>query len=120
MRDDVIEIRSKLSQSRRSKATDLFRKARSAVMMTSDVTARGVDFDDVTLVVQMSVPSNREQYIARLGRQGVPHNPARATLVLSREEVFRREGHRGPAALGDLRPRVAGATRARSPPRWRA
>ena len=46
------------------------------------------------------------------------HPPARRTgragksgegvLVLSREEFFRREGHRGPAALGDQRPRVAG------------
>ena len=88
MRDDVIEIHSKLSQSRRSKATDSFRKSRSAVMMTSDVTARGVDFDDVTLVVQMGVPSNREQYIHRLGRTGRAGKSGEGVLVLSREESF--------------------------------
>ena len=88
MRDDVIEIHSKLSQSRRSKATDEFRAARSAVMMTSDVTARGVDFDDVTLVVQMGVPSNREQYIHRLGRTGRAGKKGEGVLVLSPEESF--------------------------------
>ena len=88
MRDDVIEIHSKLSQSRRSKATDLFRKARSAVMMTSDVTARGVDFDDVTLVVQMGVPSNPRAVHPRLGRTGRAGKSGEGVLVLSREESF--------------------------------
>ena len=88
MRDDVIEIHSKLSQSRRSKATDQFRKVKSAVMMTSDVTARGVDFDDVTLVVQMGVPSNREQYIHRLGRTGRAGKTGKGILLLTPEESF--------------------------------
>ena len=88
MRDDVIEIHSKLSQSARTKATDRFRAARSAVIMTSDVTARGVDFDDVTLVVQMGVPSNREQYIHRLGRTGRAGKTGEGVLVLSPEESF--------------------------------
>ena len=67
---------------------DRFRAARSAVMMTSDVTARGVDFDDVTLVVQMGVPSNREQYIHRLGRTGRAGKTGEGVLVLSPEESF--------------------------------
>ena len=56
--------------------------------MASDVTARGVDFDDVTLVVQMGVPSNREQYIHRLGRTGRAGKSGEGVLVLSREESF--------------------------------
>ena len=93
MRDDVIEIHSKLSQSRRSKATDQFRKVKSAVMMTSDVTARGVDFDDVTLVVQMGVPSNREQYIHRLGRTGrAGKNRQGYPVAHPRREFLREEG----------------------------
>ena len=70
IRDDVVEIHSKLSQSRRTKATERFRQSPAAVMMTSDVTARGIDFPDVTLVIQVGVPANRETYIHRLGRTG--------------------------------------------------
>ena len=88
MRNDVIEIHSKLSQSRRTKATDQFRTVKSGIMMTSDVTARGVDFDDVTLVVQMGVPSNREQYIHRLGRTGRAGKTGQGLLVLTPQESF--------------------------------
>jgi hypothetical protein len=40
---------------RYTEAADQFRAARSAVMMSSDVTARGIDFPDVTLVIQVGL-----------------------------------------------------------------
>ena len=40
----VFEIHSRKSQSARTKAADQFRAGKSAVMMSSDVTARGMDF----------------------------------------------------------------------------
>lgn len=66
----VSDIHSKLSQSLRTRAADDFRRARSAIIFTSDVTARGMDFPNVTHVIQCHTPSQREQYIHRLGRTG--------------------------------------------------
>ena len=40
----IYEIHSKLSQSRRSKVADTFTKAKKGVLLSSDVTARGMDF----------------------------------------------------------------------------
>ena len=88
MRPDVIEIHSKLSQSRRTKATDQFRDAARAVMMTSDVTARGIDFPDVSLVVQIGAPSDRAQYIHRLGRTARAGKSGEGVLVLAPEEDY--------------------------------
>ena len=64
----VTEIHSRKSQGHRTKAADAFRESKCGVMMSSDVSARGLDYPDVTLVVQVGLPSSKEQYIHRLGR----------------------------------------------------
>jgi ATP-dependent RNA helicase MSS116 len=64
----LIEIHSRLSQRERTIAADTFRKATSAILFSSDVTARGMDFPNVTHVIQLGVPSTREAYIHRIGR----------------------------------------------------
>lgn len=54
MNIEVLEIHSRKSQPQRQKAADAFRTARQAIMFTSDVSARGVDYPDVSLVIQAS------------------------------------------------------------------
>ena len=56
MQIPVLEIHSRKSQSARVKAAEAFRNARQAIMFTSDVSARGVDYPDVSLVIQASLP----------------------------------------------------------------
>eukprot|EP00522_Entomoneis_paludosa_P013808 CAMPEP_0172445192 /NCGR_PEP_ID=MMETSP1065-20121228/5100_1 /TAXON_ID=265537 /ORGANISM="Amphiprora paludosa, Strain CCMP125" /LENGTH=652 /DNA_ID=CAMNT_0013195991 /DNA_START=30 /DNA_END=1988 /DNA_ORIENTATION=- len=63
----ILEIHSRKSQSARQKASDQFRKSRNAILFTSDVTARGMDYDNVTAVLQVGF-TERDQYIHRLGR----------------------------------------------------
>lgn len=62
------EIHSKLSQAQRTRAADDFRFCKSGILLSSDVTARGMDFPNVTHVIQMGLPRDRESYIHRLGR----------------------------------------------------
>ena len=52
----ALEIHSRKSQSARTKAADAFRAGRNVVMFTSDVSARGVDYPDVSLVIQVCPP----------------------------------------------------------------
>jgi ATP-dependent RNA helicase MSS116 len=97
MRTDIVEIHSRKSQSARTKAADQFRAAKRAVMMSSDVTARGIDFPDVTLVIQIGVPSQREQYIHRLGRTARAGKSGEGIIILGpREDFFVRK------EIGDL------------------
>jgi len=79
----VIELHSKKSQSYRNKASDRFRKAKNGILFTSDVSARGVDYPDVTRVIQFGIPESREQYIHRLGRTGRAGKEGNGLLVLS-------------------------------------
>lgn len=64
----LLEMHSRKSQSHRDKVSDMFRKARNAVLLTSDVSARGMDYPDVTLVIQFGAPVDAVQYVHRLGR----------------------------------------------------
>ncbi|KAI9932170.1 hypothetical protein ASPWEDRAFT_27560 [Aspergillus wentii DTO 134E9] len=64
----MYEIHSRLTQNQRTLNADYFRKASSGILFSSDVTARGMDFPDVTHVIQFGVPRDRPTYIHRLGR----------------------------------------------------
>ncbi|CAK9864690.1 unnamed protein product [Sphagnum jensenii] len=87
---NTLEIHSRKSQVFRTRVSDEFRKSRGGVIMfTSDVSARGIDYPDVTLVVQVGTPAGREQYIHRLGRTGRAGKEGLGLLLLMPwEEVF--------------------------------
>ncbi|GAW20164.1 hypothetical protein ANO14919_096610 [Xylariales sp. No.14919] len=84
---DIFGIHSKLTQSQRTRSADFFRRAKSAVLFSSDVTARGMDFPNVTDVIQVGLPPDRDQYIHRVGRTGRAGNSGKGWLILSQEEV---------------------------------
>ena len=64
----IFELHSDLSQRDRTSAADGFRRADSALLICSDVAARGMDFPGVTHVIQVGLPPSEEQYIHRIGR----------------------------------------------------
>lgn len=64
----VFRIHSRLSQDQRTRSAEMFKQCRSGIFISSDVTARGMDFPGVTHVIQMGIASSREMYIHRLGR----------------------------------------------------
>jgi ATP-dependent RNA helicase MSS116 len=49
----LFQIHSRKSQSQRNATADKFRKGTRMILFSSDVSARGVDYPDVTLVVQV-------------------------------------------------------------------
>ncbi|KAI0457631.1 DEAD-domain-containing protein [Xylaria acuta] len=81
------EIHSRLTQAMRTRSADLFRQAKSAILFSSDVTARGMDFPNVTDVIQIGLPPDRDQYIHRIGRTGRAGNSGKGWLILTQEEV---------------------------------
>mmetsp|Transcript_834 Transcript_834/g.1372 ORF Transcript_834/g.1372 Transcript_834/m.1372 type:complete len:604 (-) Transcript_834:42-1853(-) len=78
----VLEIHSRKSQSVRQKASDKFRLAKSAVLFSSDVSARGMDYPDVTFVLQVGI-TERAQYIHRLGRTARAGKEGKGALLLA-------------------------------------
>lgn len=61
------ELHSRLSQAKRSRTSDEFRAAKHGVLFSSDVSARGLDFPGISLVIQVGL-TDADQYVHRLGR----------------------------------------------------
>ncbi|CAO2176699.1 unnamed protein product [Urochloa humidicola] len=85
---NIREIHSRKSQSARTKVSDEFRKSKGLILVSSDVSARGVDYPDVTLVIQVGIPADREQYIHRLGRTGRKGKEGQGLLLLAPWEKY--------------------------------
>lgn len=80
-------IHSGLDQRQRSRVAENFRRAQSAILISSDVTARGMDFPNVTHVIQIGVPPSRDQYIHRLGRTGRANKSGQGWLLLRKDDI---------------------------------
>lgn len=81
----VYEMHSKKTQNARDRTADMFRKASGpgySILVTSDVSARGVDYPGTTRVIQVGIPSNKENYVHRLGRTGRAGKHGRGDIVL--------------------------------------
>ncbi|RKP10127.1 P-loop containing nucleoside triphosphate hydrolase protein, partial [Thamnocephalis sphaerospora] len=79
---NIFEIHSKRDQKQRARVADRFRDAHGpAILFTSDVSARGVDYPGVTLVVQVGVSAGTDQYVHRAGRTGRAGQRGRAVAI---------------------------------------
>lgn len=82
----IFSLHGGLAQHQRSKASDAFRKTDDCCLFTSDASARGVDYPDVTCVIQIGFDS-RSEYIQRVGRTGRAGKSGEAFLIISPQEI---------------------------------
>lgn len=80
-------MHGQLSQEQRTRISDRFRKAESAILFSSDVTARGMDFPNVSHVVQIGLPPSQEQYIHRIGRTGRGDKTGEGYIILDESQL---------------------------------
>lgn len=66
----ISAIHGELEQGRRDVIMKEFRSGSSRVLITTDLLARGIDVQQVSLVINYDLPTNRENYIHRIGRGG--------------------------------------------------
>ncbi|CAB0018055.1 unnamed protein product [Nesidiocoris tenuis] len=66
----VSAMHGDMGQKERDLIMKAFRSGSSRVLITTDLLARGIDVQQVSLVINYDLPSNRENYIHRIGRGG--------------------------------------------------
>jgi superfamily II DNA/RNA helicase len=59
-----------MSQEAREKSMAAFRSGKKEILVATEVAARGIDVDDVTHVINYSVPEDEKAYLHRVGRTG--------------------------------------------------
>ncbi|ODN76636.1 ATP-dependent RNA helicase FAL1 [Cryptococcus amylolentus CBS 6039] len=66
----VSSMHGEMVQKERDAIMNEFRSGSSRVLITTDVWARGIDVQQVSLVINYDLPSSRENYLHRIGRSG--------------------------------------------------
>jgi ATP-dependent RNA helicase MSS116 len=82
----VLEIHSRKSQGQRIAASKAFDTGTNVIMFSSDVSARGMDYEGVTCVIQVGL-TDRSQYIHRLGRTARAGKGGCGLLLLADDET---------------------------------
>jgi ATP-dependent RNA helicase RhlE len=66
----AVEIHSNRSLSQRREAMEGFKKGRYRILIATDIASRGIDVNNIELVINYDLPENPEDYIHRIGRTG--------------------------------------------------
>lgn len=78
-----------LKQSQRNTVMERFRHGSTAILVATDVAARGIDVNDVQYVFNYDIPQNNEYYVHRIGRTGrVGKDGTSITICSGRRQVF--------------------------------
>lgn len=80
------EMHSDLNQQTRDHVMHEFRSGRVDVLVATDIVSRGIDIDDIPLVVNYNVPRDAEDYVHRIGRTARADNSGMAITLVSQDE----------------------------------
>ena len=86
---NVGEMHSDLEQSQREAIMHEFRNGRINILVATDIVARGIDIDDIRLVINYDVPHDNEDYVHRIGRTARANNDGCAITFVSETEQTR-------------------------------
>lgn len=84
---NVGEMHSDLEQSQREAVMYDFKSGRINILVATDIVARGIDIDDIRLVINYDVPHDCEDYVHRIGRTArANHDGVALTFVSEKEQ----------------------------------
>jgi superfamily II DNA/RNA helicase len=83
---DAARLHGDLSQPARTETMNKFKAGEVAILVCSDVAARGLDIEDLSHVFNFDVPMHAEDYVHRIGRTGRAGRDGRAFTLAWRED----------------------------------
>ena len=86
MKLNVGEMHSDLEQAQREVVMHEFKAGRINILVATDIVARGIDIDDIRLVINFDVPHDSEDYVHRIGRTARANNDGVALTFISEKE----------------------------------
>lgn len=86
MKLNVGEMHSDLEQAQREEVMYAFKAGKINILVATDIVARGIDIDDIRLVINYDVPHDCEDYVHRIGRTARANNDGVAITFVSEKE----------------------------------
>lgn len=82
-------IHGDVKQSQRNVVMNDFRRGKFPILIATDVAARGIDVDDVEVVINFDLPAENEYYLHRIGRTGRAHKHGVSFSLVTFQESVR-------------------------------
>jgi len=80
------DIHSDLDQETRNKVITSFKNKQHMVLVATDIVSRGIDVDDIDLIINYDVPSDGEDYVHRVGRTARAESKGAAFTFINKED----------------------------------
>lgn len=87
MKFNVAAMHSDLEQSQREEVMKEFKNGRIDILVATDVVSRGIDINDIKLVINFDIPHDPEDYVHRIGRTGRAEASGDAFTIMTADEV---------------------------------
>ena len=81
-------MHSDLEQAERDDVMFKFKSGKYDVLVATDIVARGIDIDDIEMVINYDVPHDTEDYVHRIGRTARANRDGRAITFVSEEDQY--------------------------------
>ncbi len=82
----VEEIHSDLEQAEREKVMNGFKNKQIRILVATDIVSRGIDVEDIDMVINYDVPGDAEDYVHRIGRTARAGAHGKAVTLIGPEE----------------------------------
>ena len=82
-------MHSDLEQAERDDVMFKFKSGQFDVLVATDIVARGIDIDDIEMVINYDVPHDTEDYVHRIGRTARANRDGRAITFVNEEDQYR-------------------------------
>ena len=83
---DVAGLHGDLNQNQREKVLGKFKEGQFKTIIATDVAARGIDVDGITMVINYDIPNDTDSFIHRIGRTGRIGRKGEAWSLVSRDD----------------------------------
>lgn len=80
-------MHSDLEQAERDEVINLFRAQKIDVLVATDIVARGLDIDDITMVINYDAPHDAEDYVHRIGRTARAGKEGKAITLIGEKDL---------------------------------
>ena len=106
-----LSIHGGRDQESREIALKDFRSSKINILFATDVASRGIDVNDITVVINYDFPRNMEEYVHRVGRTGRSGRKGKALTLCTRRDwdyaedlivILERSGQKVPEGLRDM------------------
>ncbi|HEX2926271.1 MAG TPA: DEAD/DEAH box helicase [Ruminiclostridium sp.] len=77
-----------IPQGKRTKTIEQFKKGGFHILVATDVAARGIHIDNLSLVINYDVPVEKDSYVHRIGRTGRAGNGGRAVSLVTGDDII--------------------------------